>query len=418
MNETVKKLEKYNPWSGKQVKSPGWLRTKYLEQLRAMMGNRLIKVIVGQRRAGKSTLLRQMMAELVQQGMNPKNILYLNKELVDFDDIRTFRDLSQLVEEVKKWLKIKGKMIIFLDEVQDIAGWEKVVNSLSQDPHDLYELVITGSNSTMLSGELASRLSGRYVSLEVFPFSFQEYASALHRGIDKPTYLSYLKSGGLPELLHLPEEEIQRQYIASLRDTILLKDIVEHYRIKDAALLSRLFGFLTDNIGNLFSLNSVVTALKKQSPTNHETVSNYVEYLQTTYLFHEAPRFDLKGKRFLAGNKKYYLNDLAFRNFLSSSFDPGLGRHLENAIYLHYRQQGYRVYVGSYGSMEVDFVIEKDDEKKYLQVAYSVADPKVMKRELAPLLGIRDAYEKIVISLDDVSFGNSEGIKHLCAWDL
>jgi predicted AAA+ superfamily ATPase len=245
MTEIIKKLEKHNPWSGKTPKAIGWPRKSYLDQIRPMMGNRLIKVILGQRRAGKSTLLRQIMAEMLENGTPPKQILYLNKEMVDFDGVRTYQDLSQLIAAVRKTLKIKKKMILFLDEVQDIEGWEKLVNSLSQDPRDLYELVISGSNSTMLSGELASRLSGRYITLEVMPFSFSEYCGALGQSSNKQSYLAYLQSGGLPELFHLPEEEVKRHYISSLRDTILLKDIVEHYRIKDAELLSRVFAFLT-----------------------------------------------------------------------------------------------------------------------------------------------------------------------------
>lgn len=417
MLEIIKALEKYNSWGGKGVPSPGWPRKKYLEQVSPYLGNSLIKVIVGQRRVGKSYLLRQIITELIKKGVNPKSIFYLNKELVDFDPIRSYSDLQRLIKEVRKHLHVKGKMLIFLDEVQEIKEWEKVVNSLSQDPHQSYELVITGSNSTMLSSELATRLSGRYIVMEVFPFSFQEFCGFLGLPLEKKSYLSYLKSGGLPELFHLTDEETKRNYIASLRDTILLKDIVARYQIKDASLLLRLFGFLTDNIGNLFSLNSVIKAINKDYHTNHETVSNYVEYLKTSYLFHETLRFDLKGKRILAGNKKYYLNDLSFRNYLSSSFDPGFGKHLENSIYLHYRLKGYRVYIGSLRTKEIDFVVEKGDERKYVQVAYSIANPKVMKREFTGLEDIRDSYEKLVISLDDISFGNKDGIRHYCAWD-
>jgi predicted AAA+ superfamily ATPase len=247
---------------------------------------------------------------------------------------------------------------------------------------------------------------------------FTEYTEYLGLEKNKTSYLAYLQSGGLPELFHLSEEETKRHYIASLKDTILFKDIVQRYQIKDAALLEKVFVFLADNIGGLFSLNAIVHYLTShRHKTNHETISNYVNYLRQSYLIHEVERFDVKGKSILAGNKKYYLNDLAFRTYLSSSFDAGLGRALENSIYLYYRAQGYKIFVGTLGKQEVDFVIEKGKEKKYIQAAYSLTGPKVLERELAGLTGIRDHYEKWVLTLDDLSFGSKEGIRHGLAWE-
>ena len=419
MLEMFKSLEKYNYWSREADISLGYLRDAYLNRIAPYLGNRLIKVIVGQRRVGKSYLLRQIIYSLLKKKVNPRNIFYLNKELVDFDDVRNYMDLHKLIIFTKKRLKIRCKMYIFIDEVQNISEWEKVVNSLAQDHKDQYELFITGSNSTMLSGELADKLSGRYISFEMFPFSYAEYIDYYKLNKSKESYLNYLKSGTLPELFHLQEEETKRHYVSSLKDTVLLKDIVQRHQIKDAALLERVFLFLADNIGNLFSLNSIVSYLNSQGQkTNHETISNYVLYLEQSYLIHEASRYDIKGKRILAGEKKYYLNDLSFRNYLSSSFDFGLGKHLENAIFIYYKLSGHDVYVGTLSKAEVDFVVEKGDEKKYIQVVYSLEDPKVLAREFSSLESIRDSYEKMVISLDDSSFGNKEGVKHVCAWEL
>ncbi|MDP3976074.1 MAG: ATP-binding protein [bacterium] len=419
MIEIFKQLERYNLWSSLKHLPIGYERKGYLKKFQPALGNKLIKVIVGQRRAGKSYLIRQIIHELIRKGIPPKNTLYLNKELMEFETINDAKKLHDLITFTKKKLKTKGKMFVILDEVQNIDGWEKVVSSLAQNPKENYELIITGSNSTLLSGELASRLSGRYITFEVLPFSFQEYCDFLNLERGKKSYLSYLSSGGLPELFHLTTEEIRRHYVSSLRDTILLKDIVERYNIKDASLLERVFQFLADNIGNLSSLNSIVNALKSsQQRTNHDTVSHYVRSLEQTYLVHEVQRFDIKGKNIFSGSKKYYLNDLAFRNFLSSRFDEGLGKHLENSIYLHYRERGYKIFVGSIQGAEVDFIIENEQERKYVQVAYSLAEKRVSEREFRPLENIHDAHEKIVISLDDVSFGNKEGIKHICAWDL
>jgi len=418
MIEIFKKLKKYNYWNKNKIKT-GFIRDIYLKRIKKYIGNNLIKVFIGQRRVGKSYILRQIIQELINNKVNPKNIFYLNKEMVDFDEIKNYKDLKRLIDFYKKKLKVRGKIYILLDEVQEINQWEKIVNSLSQDYKNKYEIFLTGSNSKLLSGELATYLSGRYVCFDIFPFSFNEYTKYFNIFKNKDNFLDYLKIGGLPELYKLKDEETKNHYISSLRDTILLKDIVQRYKIKDAYLLERIFKFLIDNIGNLFSINSVVNYLNSHKiKTNFETVANYVNYLVQSFLIYEVERFDLKGKAILLGGKKYYLNDLSFKNYLSSSFDYGLGKHLENAIYIHYRLLGYKIYVGKIAEKEVDFIIEKDKEKKYIQVAYNLLDKKVIEREFSGLEKIQDAYEKVVISLDDVSFGNKNGIKHLLAWEI
>ncbi len=418
MIEIVKKLYKYNFWEGRAIDC-GFIRSSYLNKIQKYIGNDLIKVLVGQRRTGKSYILRQIIQELINQGINAKNIFYLNKELVDFDDIKTYRDLSKLVELYKKELKVRGKIFIFLDEVQEIDGWEKVVNSFSQDYKNKYELFITGSNSKLLSGELASYLSGRYISFEIMPFSFGEYCHYFSLSLSKESYLSYIKIGGLPELYKLHDEETRTNYVTSLQNTILFKDIVQRYNIKDTYLLETVFKFLIDNIGKLFSINTVVGYFNSHKiKTNFETISNYIEYLSQTFLIHGVERFDIKGKNILSRGKKYYVNDLSFKNYLSSSFDYGAGNILENCIYLYYRSLGYTLYVGTIGSKEIDFIIEKGKEKKYIQVAYALSDEKVIKREFGNLEEINDNYEKIVVSLDDFSLGNKEGISHIRVWEL
>ena len=418
MVEIFKKLKKYNYWEKKEIKT-GFARDIYLNRIGKYIGNDLIKVLVGQRRVGKSYLLRQIIQKLIKEKVNPKNIFYLNKEMVDFDEIGNYKDLQKLIEYYKKELKPRGKVYILLDEVQEIEQWEKIVNSLSQDYKEKYEVFLTGSNSKLLSGELATYLSGRYVSFEIFPFSFEEYTKYFSVPKDKNSFLEYLKIGGLPELYKLKDEETRIHYVSSLRDTILLKDIVERYKIKDAYLLERIFRFITDNIGNLFSIKKIVDYLNSHKiKTNFETVSNYISYLQQTFLIHEAECFNIKGKAILSGGKKYYLNDLSFRNYLSSSFDYGLGKRLENALYLHYRSLGYKVYVGRIDKEEIDFIIEKEKDKKYVQAAYLLSNRKVIEREFGSLEKTRDAYEKIVVSMDDISLGSKNGIKHWRAWEI
>ncbi len=418
MIEIFKKLEKYNYWNKKTYKI-GFYRIKYLEKIKKYCNNDLIKVIIGQRRVGKSYILRQIIYSLLKTKINPKNIFYLNKELTDFDDIKNYKDLSKLIQYYKKQLRISGKVYIFLDEVQEIVGWEKIVNSLSQDCKDSYEVYITGSNSAMLSSELGTYLSGRFITFEIFPYSFNEYASFFNHEKNKINFINFLKIGGLPELFNLNDNETRFHYITALKDTIILNDIVKKFTIRDVYLLERLFMFLIDNIGNIFSINKIVNYLKnKKINTNYETLSNYMSYLCNSNMVHAVDRYDIKGKEILSGNKKYYLNDLSFRNYLCSGFDPGMGKSLENYFYLYFRSLGYKIYIGNIQKEEVDFILENGDKKKYYQITYSLLNKDVVDREFRSLEKIRDSYEKYVISLDDTSFGNRNGIKHLLAWEI
>lgn len=411
-------LRKYNFWDKSSIPT-GFVREHYLSNIHKYFGNDLIKVLIGQRRVGKSYLLRQIIKALIDSGVKPNNIFYLNKEIHDFDFVKNHHHLKKLIETYRKHLKPQGKIYIFLDEVQDIEGWEKIVNSFAQDYVEQYEVCITGSNAKMLSSELTTYISGRHITFDIYPFSFTEYCQHLKRQANKESFLTYLKAGGLPELFALTDEEVKSHYIQSLKDTILLKDIVARHNIKNATLLEQIFLFLADNVGNLFSFNSIVKSLKGQGVhLNVETLSNYVQYLQETYVIHSLDRYDVKGKRLLEGVKKYYLNDLAFKNYLFSGFDPGVGHYLENIIYLHYLRQGYNIYVGTLDKKEVDFVLEKSGQKKYVQVAYLLASEDVIAREFGNLEKISDNYEKIVVSLDDVVLGEKEGIKHVQAWDL
>ncbi len=411
-------LKRYNFWENQGIYF-GFERQDYLLQLTPLLGTPLIKVLVGQRRSGKSHIMRQLIGRLIGQGIPPKNIFYFNKEFIEFDSIKTHLDLFELIQLYEKKLSPKGKRYLFIDEVQLIQDWEKLVNSLSQNYQTHYDVWITGSNATLLSGELATLISGRYISCKIFPFSFAEYCNFLKIAPQKQSYIDYLKTGGLPELFHLHSPETQFHYVVALLDSIILKDIVTRHQIKDAHLLEILFKFLCDNIGNLFSIKSIVDYLISQKiKTNFETISNYLHHLKETFIIHEVDRYDIKGKSILAGSKKFYLNDLAFRNFLSSKFDPGLSKALENAIYLHYARQGYKCYVGKIGQEEIDLIIEKGDDKKYIQIAHSITSEIVANREFGNLEKVHDAYDKIVISLDDYPLGNKNGIKHFQAWTL
>lgn len=418
MTDKIAILKKYNFWDG-QMPDLGYIREKYLENISRYLGNRLIKVLVGQRRVGKSYILRQIIKKLVDEGVNPINVFYLNKEYTPFDFVTHFTDLELLVDEYRDKMKPQGKIYLILDEIQNIEGWERLINSYSQSYIDDFELFISGSNSHFLSGELASLLSGRYIQFEVFPFSFQEFVNLKSLENSRGSYLKYMQSGGLPDLFRLPDEETKRHYLSAVKDTVLLRDIIQRYSIKDARLLEDLFAFLVNNASNMISIKSIVDYfLGKQRKTNYETISNYIEHIRSTFLIHQAVRYHIKGKEILSGNCKYYMNDLSFKNFLYPALEHGYGYMLENLVYLHLACSGYKVYVGHMRGKEIDFVAMKNDRVVYLQVSYLLTDQSTIEREYSPLESVPDNYEKFVVTLDDLALPNRRGIKHVLAWQL
>ncbi len=319
----------------------------------------------------------------------------------------------------KNYFKLRGKIYLFLDEVQNISKWESFVNSYSQDFTQEYELFITGSNSNLLSGELSTLLSGRYIEFEIFPFSFNEFVGIKKILPDKPNFLSYLQSGGLPEMFHLNTEELQTNYSSNLKNTVILRDIIGRHKIKDLPLLEDLFKFLATNIGNLTSFSSIVNYFKSRNKkTNYETVSTYVGYLTDTFILHRVERFNLRGKQLLGGEYKYYLNDLAFKNLLFGFFPSDIGYNLENYVFIQLRRMGYKVSVGVLDNLEIDFIAQKSGKTIYVQVCYLLTNQKVIDREFGNLLLIKDNYEKYVVSLDDIKFSNYEGIRHIHPWEL
>lgn len=416
MEKYIAQLGRFNFWGNSSIEL-GYMRNTYLDRLRQYTGNRLVKVLVGQRRAGKSYVLRQLADKLIAEGVNRRNIFILNLEFTDFDFIRNYHDLDALFRAYLSEIKPEGKVYLFLDEIQYVEGWEKLVNSYSQDYTKDYEIFITGSNSQMLSGELATMLSGRYVTIEVLPFSFDEFAGINNKDISRQTYVDYLDSGGLPELFHLPGEEIKRSFVSSLKDTVLLRDIVRRYDIKDSRLLEDLFLYILNNASNLLSVNNITNYLKSQGRcVSFNTVANYLVYLQNAYLIHSVERFNIKGKALLSRACKYYANDISFKNYLYGGFGYGIGYKLENLVYLDLRRAGYKIFTGVNNGTEVDFVGFKNDRTVYVQVAYTIADDETSRREYAPLENITDAYARYVVTMDDFKISAHNGIEHVPAW--
>ncbi|MFI3261570.1 MAG: ATP-binding protein [Rikenellaceae bacterium] len=418
MIEILNSIQKYNYWNNNSVES-GYERTAYTEKIGQYVGNKLVKVLVGQRRAGKSYILRQIAAKLIKKGVKSENILYVNKEYIELITLRGAVELEQLYKAYREKLKPEGKVYLFIDEIQYIEEWERFVNSHSQDFAEPCELFISGSNSKLLSGELATMLSGRYIEFEIFPFSYSEFCGITDQSQGRESYKKYLESGALPELFEFPTEEMKRNYVSSIKDTIMLRDIVARFKVKDVKLLDDLFVYLVNSAANIISITNIINFFaSKKRKTNYETLSSYISYLESTFLVHRAERYNIKGKETISGNCKYYLNDLSYRNYLYSGYGYGMGYLLENAIYLSLRRAGYDVYVGVVKNAEVDFVATNGEKRLYIQVTLQLTEEQTFEREYHSLKLINDNFDKYVVSMDDYRIPTNEGISHVSAWEL
>ena len=418
MVEIIDSIRKYNFWDNNPV-DLGYTRTFYTNKIGQYLGNKLVKVLVGQRRAGKSYILRQIASGLLSAGIKNENILYINKEYIELTSLHNAVELEQLYKAYKEVLNPTGKVYIFIDEIQYIEEWERFVNSHSQDFAEPCEVFISGSNSKLLSGELATLLSGRYIEFEVLPYSYTEYCEVTRQKKGSKSYKKFLQSGALPELFNLNDDEMKQNYISSIKDTVILRDIVSRYNIKDVRLLDDLFIYLVNTASNLISITNIINYFaSRKRKTNYETLSSYIGYLENSFLVHRAERYNIKGKDIISGNSKYYINDLSYRNYLYTGYDYGIGYLLENAVYLSLRRAGYQVYVGTIKDTEVDFVAIKGDKKLYLQVSLSLNEEHTRDREYRSLKLIEDNYDKYVVSMDDYKIPSNEGIEHISAWDL
>lgn len=418
MVEIINSIRKYNFWDGNPI-DLGYPRTFYTDKISQYVGNKLVKVLVGQRRAGKSYILRQIASKLISEGVQRENILYINKEYMELTTLRSAVELEELYNAYRQTLNPTGKVYIFIDEIQYIDEWERFVNSHSQDFAEPCELFISGSNSNLLSGELATLLSGRYVEFEVLPFSYTEYCGITRQETGSDSYKKFLQSGALPELFNLPNEEMKQNYVSSIKDTVMLRDIVGRYNVKDVKLLDDLFVYLVNTATNLISITNIINFFaSKKRKTNYETLSSYINYLENSFLVHRAERYNIKGKDTISGNSKYYLNDLAYRNYLYAGYGYGIGYLLENAVYLSLRRAGYQVYVGTIKDSEVDFVAIKGDRRMYLQVTLQLTEEQTIEREYRSLKLIDDNFDKFVVTMDEYKIPTNEGIEHISAWNL
>ena len=375
------------------------------------MGRPVIKVLSGIRRSGKSSILLRCKDRLAAQGVPDSAILHINMELLVNE---RFRDIHLLNAEVHEaFNKNGGKVYLFLDEVQEIPGWEKLVGSLLAE--GVADLTVTGSNAHLLAGELATLLSGRYVEFPVYPLSFREYCNFFSLESGREAFLKFLQSGGFPGLMELGQkDEARRQYLEALLDSIVLRDVVARHKLRDVDLLRRILLFVADSVGSPVSARSVAAFLKSQRRSvSVESVYNYLDHLSEAFVVDQARVYDVRGKKLLETGGKIYFTDLGLRHALMGYRSSDIGQYLENIVYLDLKQRGWDVRVGRVGEWEVDFVTQKGAEKRYIQVAYLTPDKETLNRELRPLRAIPDNYPKYLVTMDDIPSSNEEGIHRL-----
>lgn len=389
-------------------------REVYIRRIQPFMRKSIAKVLIGQRRVGKSFLLFQLM-DKVQQEEPDANIIYLNFEDFAFNQIRTAEDMYAYISS----RQLEGKYnYIFIDEIQEIAHFEKVVRSLLLDPfNDVY---ITGSNAKMLSGELATYLSGRYVEFKIYSLSYLEFLQFHRLENTRQSLDLYSRYGGLPYLINLPlTDEVVNEYLKSVYSTIVFRDVVSRYNLRNIDFLEKLIRFLAENIGSLFSAKNISDYLKSQHTAISVTqIQNYTHYLSNAFLIHRVERYDLVGKRVFEIGEKYYFENLGIRNIVIGYRITDRAKLLENLVYNHLLYLGYEVRIGYIGDKEIDFIGEKSNEKIYVQVALQINNETTAQREFGNLLKIPDNYLKIVVT-DEAFQGNTyEGIRHYSIQDF
>ncbi len=377
-------------------------RKIYLNQLISLCNQNIIKVITGIRRCGKSTLLSEFKDYLKTKGVEEDNILLLNFEEREYSDFERWEDVYDYILDK---LSVKGMKYVFLDEVQRIVCFEKLVDALFvKKDIDLY---ITGSNAFLLSSELGTLLSGRYIAINLHPFSFSEYVSAFENNANTDRlFRQYMNASCFPEAVNLSisSPNMVNTYLKSLYDTVVVKDIVKRNNLRKFDTLQNILNFLFDNIGNVVSPNNITDVLRKTTgeSISHNTVLKYLRYFTESYLVYPVRLYNIKGKRLLESNYKYYIVDLGLKNILNTnSALSDLGHKLENIVYFELLRRGGDVYAGKSGKGEVDFVVQKHDgNREYYQVAYTVNDAKTLKRELSSLEKIKDSYPKYLLTTD------------------
>lgn len=389
-------------------------RDNYLNELIELCGSPDIKVITGIRRSGKSVLLQEFI-DYLKSLKEKVNIVMINLQELENESLLEYHALHNYI--LSQYKKNKRNFLL-IDEVQLCPNFELAINSIYTK--GIYDIYITGSNAFLLSSDLATLFTGRIMEIKVYPFSFKEYLTyhKIKKDYDE-AFDKYIKTGGMPGTYLYKNENKQYDYIKDVYQTILIRDLVKKYNIRNKTEFTSISEYMMDNTANLLSANNIAETLKNNnSELSRKTVSKYISYLENAYLFYEAKRYDLKGKKYLSNNSKYYLCDLSFRYAINGTRNMDYGRAYENLVYLELLRRGYEVYVGKLYKKEVDFVAKKRDTQIYIQVSDSIAEQKTFQREYTPLLAIRDAYPKIIIARTHHETYDYQGIKiiDICHW--
>ncbi|MDD6991058.1 MAG: ATP-binding protein [Oscillospiraceae bacterium] len=385
-------------------------REMYMERIRPFIGQNIVKVLTGIRRCGKSVMLTLIQDELKEQGISEERFLSINFESKAVSYVSS---VDSTYEHIKTVCEKTGETVyLFLDEIQELCGWEKFVNSCMIDfDCDIY---VTGSNAKLLSGELATYLAGRYVKINVYPFSFKEVMMMMPDKSEAEVFQTYMQWGGMPFLYQFPlGDNDKKQYLSDIYDSIMIKDIVSRNKIRDVEQFKRMLMYFIGNIGNVFSASSITKYLKSENRSiSNETLYNYIDYCQSACLFHLVSRQELIGKNILQFQEKIYLTDHGIREAVYGNNMRDIGQVLENIVYIELLRRGYTVTVGKNKNLEVDFVAEKAGQKSYYQVTYLLASEETIQREFGAFRGIPDNYPKFVLSLDEFDLSR-DGYQHL-----
>lgn len=381
-------------------------RNQYLEKMISVIGTPDVKVITGVRRSGKSKLL-EAFKDYIETEYTDYNIIHINFNLPEFDHLLEYKPLYEYIKSQYS----KGKQnFVLIDEVQMCVDFEKAINGLHAT--EQYDIYITGSNAFLLSSDLATLFTGRTFEIKVFPFSFSEYMQYFNYSDKYSAVDKYMIEGGMAGSYLYKDQEAKYDYIADVFDTLIVRDIRKKYKIRNMQLMDRIVDFLMDNISNLSSARSITNTLSGiKEKVNHVTVSSYMQYLCNAFAFYKIRRYDIKGKKYLSSNDKYYLSDHTFRYAKLGTKNMDYGRVIENIVAIELLRRGYEVYVGVLYKKEIDFVAIKRNEKIYIQVSDNISDEKTFEREVSPLLQIKDAYPKMVIARTRHDEYQYEGIK-------
>ena len=391
-------------------------RDEYIKQIVPFIDKDVIKVLTGIRRSGKSVMLKLLMEDLKNRGINEKQFIYINFENLKYRNLKNYERLYDFILN-KADNKYKS-YYIFLDEIQEVEEWERCVNSLRVDEDFNFDIYITGSNAKLLSGELSTYLAGRYIEFVVYPFSFKEFFEIMkekNKEIDlKEAFQDYVKFGGMPFLHNLDYNfEASMQYLQDLYASIILKDITQRNNIRDTDLLERIINYVVMNIGNTFSATSISKFFKSENrKVATETILNYIKACEEAFLVYRVARNDLLGKKILNVNEKYYIADHGIREAIMENNQKNINQVLENIVYFQMLRRGYNVKIGKVDNLEVDFVCKKNDETIYIQVSYLLASEDTKEREFSVLENIKDNYPKYVLSMDEFDMSRN-GIKHV-----